>query len=147
MISLRPATAADQPRIKAIIREVGINPMSLHWPNFILAVDDATGEVVGTGQIKTHRDGSRELASIAVIPAYQKRGIAKQIIERLLAEHGRGTLHLTCVNSMGPFYEPFGFRAIGREEMTPYFKRLERITKALGVFMRDTKLLVMVREG
>ena len=54
MITLRPAAAADQPRIVAIIREADINPMDLKWKNFVLAVDDAMGEIVGMGQIKIH---------------------------------------------------------------------------------------------
>jgi len=146
MITLRPAAAADQKRIVTIIREAQINPMDLKWENFLVAVDDATGEVVGTGQIKTHGDGSRELASIAVIPAHQHRGLAKQIIERLLREHGQDVLYLTCRGEMGTFYEPFGFRAIERDEMPPYFKRLARIAGAVGFLVKE-KLLVMKREG
>ena len=146
MIIFRPATAADQKRIVAIIRAARINPMNLKWEHFLLAVDDASGEIVGTGQIKPHDDSSRELASIAVSPAYQHQGIARQIIERLLETHGRAVLYLTCVSAMGPFYEPFGFRAIGREEMTPYFKRLTRVAQAVG-FLQNETLLVMKRNG
>jgi len=147
MIILRLATAADQQRIVQLIREAEINPMSLKWPNFLLAIDDATQEIVGTGQIKTHGDGSRELASIATTPAYQKRGIAKQIIQHLL-EHSTGVLYLTCVKRMGTFYEPFGFRSIEEDEMTPYFRRLKKIAGVFTFFAPvDKKLLVMKRDG
>ena len=64
----------------------------------------------------------------------------------MLADHGRGTLYLTCVSEMGTFYEPFGFQAITREEMTPYFKRLARVAGALGFLVKE-KLLVMKRNG
>ena len=149
MIVLRPAAAADQKRITAMIREANINPMGLKWQNFILAVDDATGEIVGTGQIKTHGDGSRELASIATLPAYQRRGIAHQIIERLLALHGSAsTLYLTCRPPLGRFYEQFGFRTIGLDKMPPHFRRIKRVT---GLFERLARagvmLLVMKREA
>jgi hypothetical protein len=46
MCRLRPAMEADFPAIKALIHQVGINPMGLAWPNFILAVDEA-GAMVG----------------------------------------------------------------------------------------------------
>ena len=146
MITLRPAVEADQPRIVAIIRAAQINPMDLKWPNFVLAVDDTTGEVVGTGQIKTHRDGSRELASIAVVPEYRRRGIAHQIVQHLIARN-TGALFLTCRSDMEKLYAPFGFRTIGEREMTPYFRRLNKIAGAVGFLSRgDVKLLVMKRE-
>jgi len=149
MITLRPATAADQPRIVAIIRAAQINPMDLKWKNFVVAVDDQTGEVVATGQIKTHRDGSRELASIAVVPEYQHRGIAHQIIQHLLALHGdSGALFLTCRSDMEKFYESFGFRAVKENEMMPYFRRLKKVAGAFELLSRGgVTLSVMKREG
>ena len=149
MITLRPATAADQPRIVAIIRAAQINPMDLKWKNFVVTVDDQTGEVVATGQIKTHRDGSRELASIAVVPEYQHRGIAHQIIQHLLALHGdSGALFLTCRSDMEKFYESFGFRAVKENEMMPYFRRLKKVAGAFELLSRGgVTLSVMKREG
>src|ERR1700730_18130879 len=57
--------------------------MNLKWPNFVVAEDD--GAIVGVGQIKSHGDGSRELASIAVVPARQGQGIARAGLEALLS--------------------------------------------------------------
>ena len=146
-IILRPAIAADQKPIVAMVREANINPMDLKWPNFVVAVDEATGAIAGTGQVKTHRDGSRELASIVTAPEYRRHGIAHQIIERLLALNP-GTLYLTCQSSLGPFYEEFGFRTVGEEEWTPYFRRLKRIAGVFELLSRDgLTLLVMKREG
>ncbi|MBP7691955.1 MAG: GNAT family N-acetyltransferase [Anaerolineales bacterium] len=146
----RPAAAADQAAITALIREAGINRMSLKWPNFLLAVDAVSGAVVATGQIKTHGDGSRELASIATRPAYQRRGIAGEIIRRLIAQDAAvsaAPLYLTCVSAMGPFYAPFGFRAVGPAEMPPYFRRLQRLVRVMYFFARpDGQLLVMRRD-
>ena len=65
-VYLRSATAADQPAITALVRNAGINPMKLDWYRFVVA--DEGGRVVGTGQVKTQRDGAREVASIAVVP-------------------------------------------------------------------------------
>src|SRR5438552_691984 len=143
MITVRPATAADQKTIKAIIRAVEINPMDLKWQNFVLAVDEDSGGVVGTAQIKRHGDGSHELASIATIPSYRRRGIAHQLINHLLAQR-QGVLYLTCLDTMGSFYEQFGFRQITAAEMTPYFRRLMRVAATFR-FLSDEgrRLLVM----
>jgi N-acetylglutamate synthase-like GNAT family acetyltransferase len=144
---IRPATAADQETIVKIIREVEINPMDLKWPNFLLAVDDATGAVVATGQIKKHGDGSYELASIATLPAYRGRGLAHQIIEQLLIKHP-GVLYLTCMDNMEGLYQQFGFRAIDQSEMPPFFRRLARLARTmLFLSRRGQRLLVMKRDG
>ncbi len=147
MIILRPAEAADQKRIVAIIRAAQINPLDLKWPHFVVAVDDASGEIVGTAQVKTHRDGSRELASLAVVPQWQGRGLARRLIEYLLT-NTPGTLYLTCRSSLGGLYAKFGFRVIDESEMTPYFRRLSKLAARLRPLMRrsDT-LLVMRRDG
>ena len=147
MITLRPAVAGDQDEIVAIIRAAQINPMDLKWQNFVVAVDSGLNRIAATGQIKTHGDHSRELASIAVAPEYRQQGLARRVIEHLLAENS-GTLFLTCRSSLGPLYEKFSFRAINENEMTPYFRRLKKIA---GTFMllahTSDSLLVMRRDG
>jgi N-acetylglutamate synthase-like GNAT family acetyltransferase len=130
-VSLRPAAAADNQVIRAIIRGEGLNPLGLHWQNFLLA-EDSQRRIVGIGAVKQHADSSRELASIAVLPEWRGRGVASAIIHYLLAREG-GPLYLTCRDTMVPFYLRFGFRRIDRDEMTPYFRRLFRI---LGVVIR-----------
>ncbi|MEW6029527.1 MAG: GNAT family N-acetyltransferase [Chloroflexota bacterium] len=140
-ITLRPATRADDAAIKALIRSSQINPMDLDWRRFLLAVT-RDGEMVGCGQVKPHSDGTRELASIAVRPAWRGRGIARLIIERLLDESPR-PLYLTCASGLGPLYEKFGFRALSEREMTPYFRRLSRLATAFMKLARGQTLLVM----
>ncbi len=144
MVQLRPATQSDQPMIERIIHKAGINPMALDWHRFIIA-DDADG-IVGIGQIKPHDDGSRELASIAVIPQRQGQGIARQIIQALLAQDAqRGALYLTCREQLEPFYTRFGFHTIERAEMPPYFKRMIRLANIFGG-MRGVKIIVMKKD-
>ena len=121
-----------------------INPAGLDWRRFVVAVDDEA-HAIGCGQVKPHRDGSRELASLVVVPAWRGRGVARAIIEHLVASHP-GKLYLTCRAELGPLYEKFGFRAISPSEMTPYFRKLVRLA---GVFelLAHESMLVMVREG
>lgn len=141
---LRPATQADFPQIRDLIHQVHINPMGLKWPNFVVAVDDQDA-LVGCGQIKQHRDGSRELASIAVKPDWRRQGVATSIIERLLQAE-KGPLYLTCRLRLGSFYERFGFKRLQPQEMPPYFRRLHRLVAVLRVIPAATgDLLVMGR--
>jgi len=123
--SVIPATETDFPAIKALVHETGINPLGLNWHRFYVAKSSA-GELIGCGQLKPHGDGSLELASIAVVPKWRKRGVASAII-RTLMDAGPRPLYLTCLSNMGPFYEKFGFRAISGNELPKYFRRLSMV--------------------
>jgi amino-acid N-acetyltransferase len=143
---LRPADSSDFPEIRALIRSVHINPLGLNWEHFILAVN-SQDKMIGCGQVKIHRDGSRELASIAVVPAWRGKGVARAIIEKLVEDHPE-ELYLTCRASLQPFYERFGFRVIETSQMPKYFRRVSRLASALGVLrIVNQKLLVMKREA
>ena len=48
-MTIRPAIKADQPVIRNMIREAGINPMGLRWPSFV--VDEEGGAIVAIGQV------------------------------------------------------------------------------------------------
>jgi amino-acid N-acetyltransferase len=145
MFILRPATALDFSAIRALIHTVGINPTGLDWRRFIVAVS-TDGEVIGCGQIKPHRDGSDELASIAVVPAWRGQGVARAIIERLISSHP-GRLYLTCRGGLRSFYEKFGFRPAALEGLPPYFRRLSGLARLAGaVGLMGDEWLIMVRE-
>jgi hypothetical protein len=36
-VTIRPATAEDQGTIRRFIKDARLNPMSLNWPNFVVA--------------------------------------------------------------------------------------------------------------
>jgi N-acetylglutamate synthase-like GNAT family acetyltransferase len=147
-LTIRRATEADQPAIRRLIAEARINRMSLNWPNFVVAQDDDSegGAIVGVGQVKPHDDGSRELASIAVIPSRQGQGIGGAIIGTLLAREPGVILHLTCRRELQGYYERFGFRTLVASEFPPYFKR---IVPLVNVAMRlfGTQIIVMRRQA
>lgn len=125
-ITYRPAQANDEPAIKALIRAVNINPIGLKWPRFLVAIDE-NGTLIGCGQIKPHRDGSRELASLAVQKTWRRQGIARAIIQQLLANESQ-PVWLTCMNRLVPFYEQFGFVEVigGDGRSIPLYFRLAR---------------------
>jgi N-acetylglutamate synthase-like GNAT family acetyltransferase len=127
--TLRAATEDDFPAIRRLIRLVGINPISLDWRRFLIAVDPS-GRLLGCGQLKPHGKHVVELASIAVEPKYQRHGIASAIIDQLLMGAPR-PLYLICRARLGPFYQKWGFRALEPREMPFYFRLLARLA---GVF-------------
>jgi N-acetylglutamate synthase-like GNAT family acetyltransferase len=139
---LREAVEADFPNIRALIRQTGINPTGLDWRRFIVA-ESSAGQFIGCGQLKPHSDGSLELASLAVIPAWRGKGVARVIIQALM-DKAPHPLYLTCRGELGPFYEKFGFRILRREEMPPYFRRLSRFAGIVGKLIHQTMLVMKV---
>ena len=143
IFTLRPAVKQDAPAIRRLIWRVRINPTGLDWRHFILAVDE-NGELLGSGQIKPHRDGTKELASIAVQPEARQLGIASAIITHLLAEN-TPPLYLICASPLGVFYQRFGFIELEVEDMPPDLKARWRLVdwlkRRLFTKMRGVKVM------
>lgn len=144
-VTIRPATEGDQPTIRRLINEARINRFGLNfWPNFVLAEED--GQVVGLGQVKAHTDGSRELASIAVVPGRQREGIGTAIIKALLAREADTVLHLTCRRELEGYYKRFGFARVEPAAYSPYFRRTVAMVNVIGRFV-GLHIIVMRREA
>ena len=142
MISIRAAQEAEAAQIRDLIHVVGINPLGLDWKRFVVAVNERD-EMIGCGQIKPHGQDVPELASIAVYPEHQGKGVARAIIEHLLEDSPR-PLYLMCQSSLGTFYEKFGFQAITYEEMPRYFQRISKLAGLVTTLAsREERLLVM----
>jgi N-acetylglutamate synthase-like GNAT family acetyltransferase len=77
-VTIHTAGEDDQYAITAIVRAARINPRDLNWQRFLLA--QRGQHVIGVGQVKPHEDGSRELASIAVVPEWQGNGVGGALI-------------------------------------------------------------------
>ena len=144
---IRPAQAADQPAIRAIVCRARINPLDLDWRRFVVA--EESGRIVGVGQVRPHRDGSRELASLAVIPGRQAQGIGGALIYALLARQP-GPVYLMCMDRLEPYYRRFGFRRLARDELPPAFRLIGRLAPALALVSRlfggRQQVIVMLRD-
>lgn len=128
---LRSAMEADFPAIRKLIWQARINPTGLDWRRFVVAVT-AQGQVIGCGQLKPHKDGSVELASIAVLPEWRSRGVGRAVVEHLLRNAPR-PVYLTCRAALETYYHQFGFESIAPEEMTPYFRRIAKLFRVMKV--------------
>jgi N-acetylglutamate synthase-like GNAT family acetyltransferase len=143
MTNVRPARETEAGQIKDLIHLVGINPMGLDWKRFVVAVNDRD-EMIGCGQLKPHGEDVLELASIAVYPEYQGKGIGRAIIEYLLKDSPH-PLYLMCESSNGPLYEKFGFRAISYAEMPRYFQRISKLAGLVTTLSRREEYLLIMK--
>jgi N-acetylglutamate synthase-like GNAT family acetyltransferase len=144
-ITIRPAVRRDDRSIRAMVRREHLNPLGVDWRNFFVAVDSG-GRIVGIGAVKTHGDGSRELASIATDPDWRDQGVAGAVIRTIL-EREDGPLYLTCRDTMADFYRRFGFEEIEREEMPPYFRRLNALFSIINAAVGSRIKLKVMKRG
>lgn len=147
VVWLRRATAFDQSEIAALIRTAQLNPFSLDWRRFVVADDG--GRVVGTGQVKLHGDGAREMASIAVASDRQGRGIGGAIVTTLIALEPL-PLYLYCAEYNESYYLRFGFRPLAPAAMPRSLWRIHRFANTLlgalnAVTGQRRRLVVMAR--
>jgi len=147
-ITFRAASEADEPTVKSIVRRARLHPFNLHWQNFIIALDADT--IVGVGQIKEHGDGTRELASMAILPDYQNQGIGSEIIRQLITPEV-GTLYLMCPNFRESFYNRFDFQTITGSEIPGSLRGWVKLGRWLTSIMtlfgsEDFTILAMKRE-
>ncbi len=120
-IFLRAATAEDEATIRHIIRTARLNPFGLHWQRFVVA--QSGSQVAGIGQVKTLGDGTRELASLAVLPQHQDRAIGSCIVWTLV-DRTPGPLYLRCAGHNEGYYLRFGFRTLAVAEMPRSLRRM-----------------------
>ena len=142
---LRPAKAKDAAAIRSLIIKARINPTGLDWRRFVLAVTDED-EIIGVGQLKPHRDGSIELASIAVTPSWRGQGVARALIQHFLAAH-HGALYLMCQSSLGGLYEKFGFVNVDEDQMPKYFRRVSKLATLAELLRKQGETLLVMRRG
>ena len=100
-MNIRPATEEDQPTIRRLIKDANLNRMSLHWRNFVVA--DENGAIVGVGQVKVHRNYSRELARGQATPRRRSRRCSphqsfKVDAAGMITTSSGGTSHIVAAN-------------------------------------------------
>jgi N-acetylglutamate synthase-like GNAT family acetyltransferase len=143
--AVRSARETDSKPIKDLIHLVGINPTGLDWKRFVVAVN-AQDQVIACGQLKPHGQEILELASLAVWPEFQGRGLGRLIIEELLKKSPR-PLYLMCMSKNGGLYEKFGFRTLEYKAMPRYFQRISKLAGFADTFMRSGESLLIMKLG
>lgn len=100
--------------------------------------------MIACAQIKPHRDGSHELASLVVDADYRGQGIARSLVEHLTEIHA-GELYLICRASLGDFYEKLGFEVVSQPQMTPYFRKISRLASLVEIIHKEGETLLVMR--
>lgn len=147
-LTIRPAQEDDQETILSYVRQARINPRNLHWQNFLVAEKDQ--KIVGIRQVKTHAQGTREVASGFVLPEYRRQGISARLMKELLARE-TGPLYTMVNEKWASYYEQFGFRRVDVSQLPSDFLQEYRIgrivTSLLSLFRKDRVRIVPLKRS
>jgi len=105
-VQIRRASDKDIPGAVALARRLGLDFPGLERDALWVAGEGA--EIAGLVALKEHPD-CRELCALGVDPAHRGRGLAKKLVEALMAE-APGDVHLATV--IPGFFEGCGFLII-----------------------------------
>ena len=142
--TMREGRSRDRKVIRRIITSRRLNPFGINWRRFLVAVDPR-GRIVGIGQLKSHRHGSVELASIAVLRRYERKGVAREIIETLIRRSGEG-LWLSCLRKMREFYHQFGFYEVPAKYTAPsYYRMIAKVSSIATLFGGVNQQVIVMR--
>ncbi|MBL8235998.1 MAG: GNAT family N-acetyltransferase [Bryobacterales bacterium] len=112
---IRPATAADLPRVAAI---QAASPEAAQWPvadylEYSFYIAELAGEAAGFAVWRAAGEGEWELLNLAVDPAHRRRGVARRLIAALPS--GRVFIEVRASNTAAQaLYTASGFTVIGR---------------------------------
>jgi N-acetylglutamate synthase-like GNAT family acetyltransferase len=110
-LQIRPAADQDMPTIRRLAEAYALDTERLEADQFLVAVE--RGQIVGFGRLKPYPDAV-ELGCLGVVPERRRNGIARQLIEHLLARVD-GDVYVTT--DLPEFARRLGFV---ETEMHPY---------------------------
>jgi N-acetylglutamate synthase-like GNAT family acetyltransferase len=142
-VVVRRARPDDQPVITAMVRRARLNPAGLHWEQFVVGERD--GRAVGVAQLRSHSDGTNELASLVVEPDAREHGIATQMVDALLASETAAVYALIDRRFVGHFAR-WGFSQVGRSELPRSVSRIYligRVVTTLGSLLRRQRIRIV----
>lgn len=121
---VRPATKADMPAIRALVRLFPNQLVQRDLPrmsSFFVAV--AKGQVVGCCALQVYSKRIAEVRTLAVHPDFQDRGAATALVERCRDRaRERGIKEMFAVTGQIHFFERLGFATFRREKTAMFFE-------------------------
>ncbi|WP_137283630.1 GNAT family N-acetyltransferase [Halorussus salinisoli] len=103
------------------IEAMGLDETAFRSRDYVVAIDETSGEKAGFGRIRIHKtdDGELcELTSIGVLNSWRRQGVGAHVVERLV-EHARdhGFEEVYALTSSADYLSQFGFRGVNTSDL------------------------------
>ncbi|MES3161376.1 MAG: GNAT family N-acetyltransferase [Halorubrum sp.] len=113
---VRDAKNRDEAWLLDAIEEVGLDDVAFRSRDYVIAVDQDTGDRAGFGRLRVHKaDGEEaiELTGIGVLPAWRGNGVGAHVVERLVdTAAADGFDHVYVLTDQPEYLTQFGFEPI-----------------------------------
>lgn len=104
MLSIRPARRSELKAIKKILDDLDLSYPTLAMEGFWAAQRE--GRIIGTLQLAEYKDFTF-LGSLAVVREEQNKGVAKELLKRVLKDRPKNIYLYTIIPG---FFKKFGFK-------------------------------------
>ncbi len=117
---IRSAHPGDLSEIRRLLASADLTTAGVgdHLGAYEVAEDD--GRIIGSAGLEVYGSAAL-LRSVAVEPAHRNRGLARELVRRLIARAAAGgvdEVYLLTTTAAG-YFQRFGFEAIARDDVTP----------------------------
>ena len=135
----RDAKNRDEAWLLDAIERLGLDDVAFRSRDYVIAVDQESGDRAGFGRLRLHRgdegEANRiELTGIGVLPEWRDRGVGAHVVERLVDTAAADGFETVYVLTDQPDYlTQFGFEAVATEDLPPALSdRLDEKREFLG---------------
>ncbi|EMA69511.1 GCN5-related N-acetyltransferase [Halorubrum aidingense JCM 13560] len=118
---VRDAKNRDEAWLLDAIEQLGLDDVAFRSRDYVIAVDQESGDRAGFGRLRLHRDDDTErieLTGIGVLPEWRGRGVGAHVVERLVDTAAADGFETVYVLTDQPEYlRQFGFAEVDTDEL------------------------------
>jgi N-acetylglutamate synthase-like GNAT family acetyltransferase len=98
------------------IEEMGLDETAFRSRDYVVAIDETSGEKAGFGRIRIHKTDEGELCeltSIGVLESWRGQGVGAHVVERLVEQaRDQGFERVYALTGATDYLAQFGFRGV-----------------------------------
>ncbi|MFB6219530.1 MAG: GNAT family N-acetyltransferase, partial [Halobacteriaceae archaeon] len=100
--------------------EMGLADPAFRSRDYVVALDEETGEKVGFGRFRVHAGDPEvcEIAAVGVLEEYRGQGVGAHVVERLVERaRDEGFDRVYALTEQGGYFQQFGFRSVPEADL------------------------------
>ncbi|MGQ3327898.1 MULTISPECIES: GNAT family N-acetyltransferase [Halorubrum] len=120
---VRDAKNRDEAWLLDAIEQLGLDDVAFRSRDYVIAVDEESGDRAGFGRLRLHRGGEDaenriEVTGIGVLPEWRGRGVGAHVVERLVDTAATDRFETVYVLTDQPEYlTQFGFEEVATDDL------------------------------
>ncbi|MFP4217857.1 MAG: GNAT family N-acetyltransferase [Salinarchaeum sp.] len=120
---VRDAKNRDEAWLLDQLEELSLPDPAFRSRDYVVAVDETTGDKAGFGRIHVHRDADPavcEVRNVGVLADWRSQGVGAHVLERLVeTARDAGFDRLYALTEQPEYFTQFGFTPVPTEELPP----------------------------